>query len=151
MIAMTHNLPYNLPLLAILLLSTIVLPACGDDLPEQDATTADQGPTRLDIDEPSSGFAEKIPEDDQFFEEAVAMQHTHLMAQVSADRLDSVMKANLFSAGDPREGKRRAERELKKLMRRQDTLARRALANQFNLPADTIEAILERQGWRGRR
>lgn len=133
------------------LLLPLFLIACGDDAPEQtDGADVEGGPSRLEVDAPSPGFSEKIPEDDPYLEAAIAKQHKYLMGQVSKRTIDSIMQVNIFTADNFDQGKERAEKELNKLMRRQDTLARYALADQFGMPDDTIDAILQRQGveWR---
>lgn len=135
--------------IAATLLLCFVVTGCADEETGGAEATADStatGPPRLEMSDPSNAFAEDIPEDAAALEEAIALQHTYLMGQVSKKAVDSLMRANIMGADDPRQGRRAAEKELLKLMRRQDTLARRTLVNEFGRDAEEIDAILKREG-----
>ena len=106
-------------------------------------------PQQLEMLDPSEMTTEYNPEDKEAFEEAVYKQHIHLLGQVSKKSLDSIMATHFNTAKNPKEGMKKVDAELDKLMARQDTLARQVLVNQFNISRDSVDRIL--RTWEGRR
>lgn len=138
-----------LPLLLLLLPLGLFLSSCGEEGADTDvAVDTTQGPQKLEMLDPSDVTFEYNPEDKEAFEEAVYIQHLHLLGQVSKKSIDSIMKIHFLGAENKKVGKERANVELKKHMARQDTLARGALVNQFNISRDSVDRILK--AWEGR-
>jgi hypothetical protein len=129
----------SIPLLAILASALI---ACGDNEPDEAAPEADTG-----------GVAEQLPQYDttydpnneEAFEEMIFKQHAHLMARVPKGAIDSVMKATLLAAKDRSSGKAAAEKGMKALMARQDSIVRASIAAEFGISLDSIEAIMQEE------
>lgn len=134
----------NRTLCISLLLPLLLLSACGEE--SQTERPVFRGPDslpRLPEFDPTTAFPDYNPEDKEAFEEAVFRQHGHLMGQVSKKVVDSIMQVHLLGAKDIKSGKEKAGQELKKWMERQDTLARNALAAQFAISRDSVDAILK--------
>ncbi len=131
-------------------LPCLFLLSCGEESSEADPSVADStsGAEKLEMLDPSEVTFEYNPEDKEAFEEAVYLQHLHLLGQVSKKSIDSIMNIHFHGAANPKAGKEKVNVELKKHMAHQDTLARMALVNQFNISRDSVDRILK--AWEGR-
>lgn len=138
------NLNLNRTPLVPLLLLLLLFSACGEEnQTERSVSGRPDSLPRLPEFDPTTAFPDYNPEDKEAFEEAVFRQHGHLMGQVSKKAVDSIMQVHLLGARDIKSGKEKAGQELKKWMARQDTLARNALAAQFAISRDSVDAILK--------
>ncbi len=140
MVDTTQTVRSILPLLFL----SLLLISCGES--EEPALEEVPAQQPLEMLEPEEVVYDYNPEDKEAFENAVYLQHIHLMGQVSKKSIDSIMKVNFLDAKDPMKGKEIAKEEVKKWMERQDTLARMALVNQFNISRDSVETILRGRG-----
>ena len=140
---MNPNRTSCVPLL-LLLPFLLLLPACGEEdrTPESASGAPDTLPRLPEID-PSAAYPDYNPEDRESFEEAIYLQYLHLKGQVSKQAIDSIMRTHMRNTKDLKSLKEKADQELDRLMERQDTLARHALATQFSISLDSVDAILK--------
>ena len=130
--------------ISFLLILAAALIACGDNEPDDNASAGDADTDRVEVRIPQYDTTYD-PNNEEAFEAMIFKQHAHLMARVPKAAVDSVMNATLLKAKDMRAGKAAADKGMKDLMARQDTLVRAMIAKEYGISLDSIEAIMREE------